>query len=164
MTKARAPLTFEQAIALIGGTIGFDVAGAAVDRSDRTVYDWSDPTKPGLPTPIQCVALDRAYIAGGGKEGAPILESYALQVEVALQDSRACTLALAEDIANAARESADAIAASVLVAHPGAAPAAIYRAIAESEDACGTFARVIARLKSFLPGNRADQERSGDQK
>ncbi|HEX7856015.1 MAG TPA: hypothetical protein VF503_20220 [Sphingobium sp.] len=161
MTKPRAPLTFGLAITTIAGVIGWPEACRITKRANRTLRLWSETDKKGSPTLQQALALDAAYIAAGG-ERAPILESYALQIEVLLADSIACRLELAGDIAEASREAGEAIAFSIAVAQPGASPGAIHRAIAETEEAAGRFARLLARLKSFLPGNGAVQGLSGE--
>jgi hypothetical protein len=82
-------------------------------------------------------------------------------MDVVLTKSSACKIALAEDIAATVRENADAISFSIPVTQPGATPSAIRRAIAETEEAIRALTRLLARLKSFLPGNGAAQANSG---
>lgn len=163
MTKLRAPLSFSMAITRIAGLIGWEEAARIVTRAERTVRLWSESDIGGTPTLAQALALDMAYRAAGG-QGAPILESYALQVEVALTDALACQLALADAIASVATESADAIASSIAVTRPGISPTLVHHAIAETEQASGALTRLVGRLKSFLPGNAAVQAMSGDMK
>lgn len=161
MTKLRAPLSFSQAITRVAGLIGWDEAARVTRRAKRTVRHWSESDRHGTPTLDQAFALDRAYLAAGG-EGAPILECYARQLDVAVAQSFASRAALADDIAATARESADAISCSIHVTQPGATPTAIHRAIAETEEASGAMTRLLGRLKSFLPGNGAALETMGD--
>ncbi|MFT3967383.1 MAG: hypothetical protein QM690_16025 [Sphingobium sp.] len=160
MTKVRAPLSFGLAITRIAGLIGWKEAARLARRSPRTIRHWSDSEKKGTPTLEQAIALDAAYIAAGG-EGAPILSAYAMQIDAALAMALACRTALVHDIAAATRETADAIAHSIQAAQPGSTPQAVYRAIAETEEGVGALHRVLARLKSFLPGNGAGMERAG---
>lgn len=161
MTKPRAALAFGQAITRIAGLIGWEEAARIVGRKERTVRHWSETDRKGSPTLEQAMQLDVAYIAAGG-EGAPILDSYALQIEVMSANALACLQELADDIAEASREAGEAIAFSIAVAKAGAQPPAIHRAIAETEEATGQFTRLLARLKSFLPGTVAVQGMSGE--
>lgn len=160
MTKVRAPLSFSQAITRVAGLIGWDEAARITRRAKRTVRYWSESDRHGTPTLDQAFALDRAYMAAGG-DGAPILECYSRQLDVALTDALACKIALADDIATTARESADAISCSIYVTQPGASPTVIHRAIAETEEANVATTRLLGRLKSFLPGNGAGQAHPG---
>lgn len=160
MTKARAPMSFSLAITRIAGLIGWEEAARVTDRSERTVRLWSESDAGTMPTLDQAMALDRAYLAAGGGE-ALILESYGRQIDVAIAAALASQHTLADDIAEAARESGEAIAFSLRVAQPGATTSEIYRAIAETEEANGACTRLLARLKSFLPGNAAEQDNKG---
>lgn len=102
------------------------------------------------------MALDKAFMAAGGGF-APILESYARQLDISLVDTLACREALADEIAQATQETADAISSSIHVTLPGSTPTEIYHAIKETEEASGAMSRLLTRLKSFLPGNGAVQ-------
>jgi len=156
MTKVRAPLSFSLAITTAVGVIGWDQAAKITRRSKRAVRYWSESDQGGLPTLDQAMALDKAFMAAGGGF-APILESYARQLDISLLDTLACRAALADDIAQATQESADAISSSIHVTLPGASPTEIYHAIKETEEASGAMNRLLTRLKSFLPGNGAAQ-------
>ncbi|HWJ69150.1 MAG TPA: hypothetical protein VNS79_03760 [Sphingobium sp.] len=153
-------MTFSLAITRIAGLIGWEEAARATDRSERTVRLWSEGDAGTLPSLDQAMALDRAYLAAGGGE-ALILESYARQIDVAMAAALACQRSLSDEIAETARESAEAIASSIRVTQPGATATAIYHAIAETEEASGACTRLLARLKSFLPGNVAEQDQQG---
>jgi hypothetical protein len=161
MTKLRAPLSFSLAITTAVGLIGWDQAARLTRRSKRAVRYWSESDKASLPTLDQAIALDRDFLARGGGF-APILESYARQLDISLVDTLACREALADDIAQVSLESADAISSSIHVTLPGASPTEIYHAIKETEEASGAMNRLLTRLKSFLPGNGAAQGISGE--
>lgn len=163
MTKLRAPLSFSLAITTIAERIGYKSAASITGRALRTIRHWSDSDRRGTPTLDRAIALDRAFIdAGGGY--APILESYARQLDVALVDAVACRTALAEDVAAASRECGDAIAHCIQALRPGATPAEILRAIVETEEADAIWPRVIGRLKALQPGNGAGREANGESK
>lgn len=154
MTKPRAPLTFARAITTVAGHLGWQETAKIAGRSDRTVRLWSESDQATTPTLAQAVALDRAFIQAGGGF-APILESYARQLDVQLAKSMACHAALAADIATATVETADAISSSIHAMQMDAAAARIHHAIAETEDASSALQRLLCRLKSFLPGHPA---------
>lgn len=161
MTKTRAPLSFSLAIATAVGPLGWDAAARITRRAARTVRHWAESDRKGTPTLDQAIALDRAFMEVGGGF-APILESYARQLDVALAPSMACHAALGDDIAAMSRETADAIAASIHIIQPGASPTAVHHAIAETEEAGVRLTRLLGRLKSFLPGNSAGQGTAGN--
>jgi hypothetical protein len=160
MTKLRTPLSFSRAITTIAAAIGWEAAAKVTGRSVRTVRHWSESDRHGTPTLDQALALDRAFIAAGGDHG-PILSSYGLQLDVALVDAVACRTALAEDIAATTRETGDAISHCIQALHPGATPAQIYRAIAETEEADALFPRLLGRLKPFCPALGPDAKPLG---
>lgn len=156
MTKPRVPISFGQAIARIAGVIGWDEAGLLCGRAGRTARLWSETDKTASPTLEQAIALDSAYLAAGGL-GAPILECYALKVDVQLADSLACRIALTEDIGTLARESGEAISFALLAARPGSTPKDMHRALGEAEEAVSLHHRIMARIKGLLAGNGASQ-------
>jgi len=161
MTKVRAPLTFSLAITTAIGLIGWDQAAKITRRSKRAVRYWSESDKASMPTLDQALALDRAFMEAGGAYP-PILESYARQLDVALANTMACRAALADDIAQASLETADAISSSIHAMQHGASPTEIHHAIKETEEASGSINRLLTRLKSFLPGNGAAQAKLGE--
>jgi hypothetical protein len=161
MTKLRAPLSFSLAITTAVGLIGWDQAARLTRRSKRAVRYWSESDKASLPTLDQAMALDQDFLARGGGF-APILESYARQLNISLVDTLACREALADDIAQVSLESADAISSSIHVTLPGASPTEIYHAIKETEEASGAMNRLLTRLKSFLHSNGAAQGTAGE--
>jgi hypothetical protein len=151
MTKPRAPLTFSLAITTIAGRIGWKAAAAVSRRSMRAVRYWSESDQAPMPTLDQAIALDRAFIeAGGGC--APILESYARQLDIQLTRSMACRAALASEIALASLETADAISSSIHAMQADASPTIIHCAVKETEEASNALQRLLCRLRSFLPG------------
>jgi len=160
MTKLRAPLSLSLAFMTVVDRIGWAAAASITGRAVRTVRHWSESDKKGTPTLDQAIALDRAFILAGGGY-APILESYARQIDVAMGEVEACREALAEDIALASRESGDAFSHCIKALQPGASPAQIQRAILETEEADAVFPRLIGRLKALLPGNGAGAEARG---
>lgn len=160
MTKPRAPLSFGLAIRTVVELVGPKRAAHIVRRAVRTVQHWSDSERRGLPTLDQAIALDRAFVAAGGGY-APILESYARQLEMDVVDQVACRAALAEDIALVSRESGDALGHCIQALQSGAAPAVIHRAISETEEVDALIPRLLGRLKALLPTNGVGSEDRG---
>lgn len=149
MTKLRAPLSFAQAIKRIGGVVEFKDCAALVGRSVRAVQLWSEDDRDGCPTLEQAFALDLAYRKAGG-EGAPILESYAAQLDVAIADELACRTRLIAIIGDTAQECGEAYKHALVVAMPGATPAEVHRAITETEEAAGRITALLRSLTRFL--------------
>lgn len=160
MTKPRNPLCFSAAVMDIIDRIGLNAAKSATGRGERMVGYWSESDMPALPNLDQAVALDRAFMAAGGTYP-PLLQHYARQLDAVMIPATACTAALAADVAAISRETAEAIADALAVMQPGATPAVIDHAIAEATEASALFAPFIARLSSFLPGNRAGRFLAG---
>lgn len=161
MTKARAPLSFPRAIGTAVGLIGLEVAARLCRRAKRSLRHWMDPDRGVTPSLAQAIALDRAFIAAGGGY-APILESYARQLDAALADGFGCRIALANDIAAASKETGEAIAFAIQALQPGATPGTIRRALSEVEEALPLMPRVLGHLASLLPGKRAAQLSTGE--
>lgn len=118
MTKARQPLTLEDAITRVAARIGWAEAGEAVGKVDKVVRNWSDPDMAREPTFSEMLALDAAYLRAGGGEP-PILTAYARLLNC--QDLVPADAAqLAEITGKAARETGEALAALIAASQPGA--------------------------------------------
>lgn len=149
MTKARAPLSLDAALARIAGQLpeGWDDMARIANRQTRTVRNWGDPDTPEQ-VPVDCaIALDLAYIAAGGS-GAPIFETYALKLELAEADKfgdRHQLLRTAQDVA---RETGEANAAIIGAAHPAATEADRQRALREAVEARDALNQAIPLLST----------------
>lgn len=161
MTKAREPLTFSLAISSIAELIGWKTAARVTRRAVRTVRHWSESDRRGLPTLDRAIALDRAFIAAGGGY-APILDSYARQLDVVVVDGAVCREAMAELVAIASRETGEAIALCIQALQPGASPAVVDRAIVETEEVAGIIPRMLGCLALLRRRNRAAREPMGE--
>ena len=154
MTKPREPLTFALAITTICGRIGWKEAARIADRSERTIRYWSESDHTPTASIQQAIDLDRAYLEAGGSE-APILESYARQLDIHLAQLLPDRAAFAAELANATLETAQAISSSISAMNGNAGPSHIHHAIRETEEAGTAIQRLLARLRSFLPGVHA---------
>ncbi|WP_439569080.1 hypothetical protein [Sphingopyxis sp.] len=147
MTKARAPLSIDAALARIAGqlTNGFDDMARVAGRQVRTVRNWSDPDT-AEQVPVDCaIALDLAYIAAGGS-GAPIFEAYALKLELADAAKFGDRHQLLRHAQDVARETGEANAAIIGAAHPAATKTDRARALAEATEAREALNQVIPLL------------------
>lgn len=153
MTKLRPPSSIDAALSRIAGLVPDGWAGmaAVVDRRERTVRNWGDPDTPES-IPLECaIALDLAYIDAGGV-GAPIHETYALQLDLQLQTRYGDALQLAALNADFIREAGEAGAAMIQATAPGAPERLKRNALRESEEAATALSRTIAALRRMMPG------------
>ncbi|MBP7336892.1 phage regulatory CII family protein [Niveispirillum sp.] len=76
MTKARHPLSVEQALHEVLGLLGTAEAGAVTGKSATILRNWADPDNDAYRLPMEAaMALDRACILAG-HERAPLLLAY----------------------------------------------------------------------------------------
>lgn len=150
MTQLRAPLTFSAAMTRVAGVIGWPACAAMADRNERTVRYWSEDASNATPPIALALELDAAYQAAGG-DGAPFLDAFAHQLERSRDEQTACRRELADAIAEVAKESGDAIAASIEITSSNASPLSTLRASAEVGQLLSACHRLAKRLAPFLP-------------
>lgn len=152
MTKIRAALTFEAALAKVAGVIGWSEVARICARKERAVRAWSEVEIPAGVTMDRALALDVAYTTAGG-DGAPFLSVYALRLQADTIAAQACSEELARKTVAAIKEGGEAHAALVAASRPGATQA--DRAIAEKEvvEAVDALANTLAILRA---GRRND--------
>lgn len=149
MTKVRAPLSIDAALARIAGHMpkGYDDLAQVTGRAVRTVRNWGDPDTPEQ-IPLDCaIALDLAYIAAGG-DCAPLFETYSLKLEMASMERFACNIALARHTADVIREGGEAHSALVRATLPGATRADREDALRECSEAMDFLKRVFPLLEA----------------
>ncbi|MCZ4341543.1 hypothetical protein O4H52_08020 [Sphingomonadaceae bacterium G21617-S1] len=130
MTKARAPLSIEQAIQRVVGELGDDGVEAATGHKPPVIRNMSDPDHPREISLKDAIALDVAFRNAGGV-GLPFHQCFSHQLKIEAAATAADARALARQAAIAAKESGDANAALMLAMAPGATEA--DRAIARRE-------------------------------
>jgi hypothetical protein len=148
LTLARDPLTFQHALTRIGAVLTTAEMARVVRRSERLVHKWMHPDERAAPTLFQALALDMAYAAAGG-DGAPILETYAQQLESELGRQVASTIALSSALAVAAKECGEAIAHGLAASQPGSGPRVAHQAVVQAVEAQSAMAVVVRRLSSL---------------
>jgi hypothetical protein len=151
MTKLRAPLSIDAALARIAGHLpgGWDDMAKAAGRQAHTIRAWGDPEKPDA-IPLPCaIALDVAFRSAGG-HGAPLFDAYEALLDQALSDQFADQHELAHVTANAIKEVGQAESALIIAALPGATDEQIAAAEREAEEglaALNTAANTVKRLR-----------------
>lgn len=148
MTVPRTPDTSADAVLQIAGRIGYTAAAKIVGRSTACIRDWTNEATTSCPSFAQAVALDAAYIAAGG-ENAPLHDAYAVQLEIVVAERTACARSLSREVAAAARECGEFIAASLSVCQPDHSPNDVQRALIEADEAESKIATIKRRLFSF---------------
>jgi hypothetical protein len=149
VTVPRTPDTAADAVLQIAGSLGYEAAAAAAGRSVACIRDWTNEATTSCPSFAQAIALDAAYIAAGG-ENAPLHDAYAAQLKITVEARTACARALSGEVATAAREFGEFIAASLPVCQTGHSPNDVQRALLEADQAETAIATIKRRLFSFL--------------
>lgn len=149
MTKLRAPASIDAALARIAGQLpdGWAAMAAVARRAPRTVRNWGDPDTPEQIPLDAAIALDLAYQAAGGI-GAPLYETYTMQLELPASERFASRHQLARLAAEYIRESGEAGAALVNAAQPGADHLEFRAAEREVLEALTVLQRAIHQLAS----------------
>lgn len=145
MTKARSPLSIEDALDRIAGQIpgGKNAMATIVDRQPRTVRNWGDPETPES-IPMDCaIALDIAFQQHGG-EGAPIFETYATLLDVARAQRFGDEFELSHRTQAAIKEGGEAFAALVAASRPGSS-------VQERQSAAREVLEAVDGLNKTLP-------------
>lgn len=147
MTKVRAPLTIDAALARIAGQLpgGWKDVAKSAGRKERTARNWGDPDTPEQ-VPMDCaICLDLAYQEAGG-DGAPIFETYAHQLELAAEQRFADRAELGKLASEIILECAEANAAIVAAAQPGACDKARQIGLKEVDEAIRVLKRALPLL------------------
>jgi hypothetical protein len=161
VTKLRAPVTFENALTVVAGVIGWARVAEICGVAERTARNWSEPDTTAGITLEAALRLDVALHAAGG-EGAPFFRCYATRLDV--ESLAACPgrEALIAGAAVASKESGEAVAASLVATKPGARSIDFALAERELEEAIAAktnlLAAVRARRKIVELGERPDED------
>jgi hypothetical protein len=155
MTKIKAPLSIDAALARIAGQFedGYKDLARIVDRHESTIRAWGNDDKPDqqISLPI-AIALDIAYQKEGG-EGRPLFETYALQVEVAREQAFAGEIELMHRVCLLIKEGAEANEAVVLASLPSATPRDRAHAMRQLQDVVREATSTIALLSLAADAN-----------
>ncbi len=148
MTKTRAPVTFENALARIAGQIGWEKVGEVLGIKERMARYYGEPDSPFAPERLllsQVIALDVAFQLGGG-DGAPMYETYGLMLKARMAEQFADKAALGILTIDVIREGSEAHAALVRAQLPGATDQDRALAAGETEEAIAALTRTLPLL------------------
>ena len=145
MTKCRAPLSIDAALTEIAAHLpgGLTEMAEITGRAPHLVRAWGDPDRREQIPLRDAILLDTAYRAAGGS-AAPLFAYYTSRLDTAGALAPAGAAALLGQAATVIRECAEAQAALLQAAAPGAPRAASTTAGREIEEA-------IAALHAALP-------------
>jgi len=155
VTKVRAPLTLDRALARIAGQLpgGWLEMGKLVDRSERQVRAWGDPDSPDVINMPAAIKLDIAFQGAGG-QGAPIHDVYALLLQTGRSEAFADQLDLAVHASVAIREQAEAACAQIRCTMPGAEAKDIATAVRETEEAIDAATATLTVLRRTMAASQ----------
>ena len=145
MTLPRRPATFARALAQIADLLGWDGCAEVLGKSESHVRKLGAPDTERELSLRDAVRLDAAYRRAGG-EGAPLLECYALKLDMGapvIPANQDCILTGAK---RAAKENGEAIAAAISLATSTDDPVARQDAIREIEESIAENTRLLARI------------------
>lgn len=151
MTKHRPPLTFDAALARVVGQLpgGYDDAARVAHRAVSTVRNWGIPDRDEVVPIDAALALDVAYRTAGGI-GAPFLEAYTAQIELALASRYAGADELLQLLPEVLRENSEAEVAIVSAAGAQAGPRDYRETLREIDEAMGRFQQARQLVQSLL--------------
>lgn len=157
MTKQRAAFTFENALTKVAGHIGWSAVAEICGVAESTARNWSDPDTTASITLDAALKLDCAWHEATGGDGAPFLTTYAMRFDFESLAAGPGRAALLTSVARAAKESGEAVAATLMAAGPTAGRAdfaVAEREIEESVEALkSSLAALRARRKAVEEGN-----------
>lgn len=143
MTKQRAPLTIDAALTRIAAQLpgSWDEMAEITGRRRGTVRSWADPDRREQIPLRDAALLDEAYCAAGGT-GAPLHAWYAARLHKCGALTPPSQAARLSQIAAAIRECAEATAAMLEAAQPGAGHQAQAVALRELDEAIAELHRL----------------------
>ena len=156
MTKHRAPLTIDAALARIAGQLGdWGRVAQAVDRSESLVRAWGDPERrETIPLP-DAVKLDLAYRDAGG-DGSPFFETMAYLLDQAGMFRFADEIALGRLAAHVIRECGEASSMLVLSAQPGSNLSDFRDTLVHVDEAIDAYQRARVLVAALANGGQLD--------
>lgn len=146
MTLHRAPVTFERALATIAGELGWDGCADVLGKSESHVRKLGAPDTEREISLRDAMRLDQAW-RRSGRQGAPLLECYALKMDIALPGASAPEPGhIAHGAGIAAKETGEAVAAAIEMAADLSNPKVRRRALKETEEGISALTRLLAQI------------------
>lgn len=151
MTKLRRPVTFERALTRIADELGWDGCAAVLAKSESLVRKMSDPDIERELSLRDSLRLDAAWRRAGGS-GAPLLECYALRLEIETSAARASADEILVAIGDSARETGEAVSAALDAINNMTSPAHRDRALREIEEGRVALGRLAEQISAVPDG------------
>ncbi|WP_439539497.1 hypothetical protein [Sphingomonas sp.] len=148
MTKARPPLSIENALFQVLGRIGIDEAARLTSRSTDYLRSLSDPENRYRLTCEDALTLDDAHQALTGER--PIYETMGLMIEARNATRFADVAELRRRAVTVIMEAGQAHAALVAATCDGASDKELLAFIREGEESVGETTSAIAAAKAML--------------
>ncbi|HKY80855.1 MAG TPA: hypothetical protein VJM09_05215 [Sphingobium sp.] len=147
MTKRRAPLSIDAALARIAGQLhgGWTEMADVAGYVERTVRAWGDVDREEQINLPSAIRLDIAFQAAGGT-GAPIFEAYGDMVRAAQADAFGSKQELHREAIALIKENGEAEMALLEAALPGSGPAEEAKAQRELLEVRSFVDRMLLRL------------------
>jgi hypothetical protein len=133
MTKLREPMSFERALDTIKTLIGWDGCASVLNKTESAVRKMSDPDIERTISIRDARRLDQAYRRAGGA-GAPMLETYASQLDMGDSDGVAAPDVILTAIRASVKECGEAVAAALEAVNGGASRQNRVDALREIEE------------------------------
>ena len=147
MTIPRRPVTFENALWRIAGLLGWDGCASAIGKSESHMRKLGAPDTERELSLNDARRLDAAWRRAGG-EGAPILECYALALDMGAPTEPACPDRMIASAGKAARETGEAIAAALALATDTGNATARLDAMREIEEGMAELQHLLAAIRA----------------
>lgn len=147
MTKRRAPLSIDTALARIAGTVpgGWAAMATATGYHERTVRGWGDPDRDEKAPLPACVTLGILFRQSGGV-GDPLLEAHGDLVGAADAAAFGDKQELHRETMELMRETHEAEIALLVLTQPDAGDAELAVAQKEALEGRNRFDRMVAKL------------------
>lgn len=145
MTIVRRPATFARALAEIADLLGWDGCAEVLGKSESHVRKLGAPDTEREISLRDAVRLDAAFRLAGG-DGAPLLECYALKLDLHMAVKAAGPGCMLEGAALASKETGEAIAAAIQLAGNAADHQTRMHAAKEIEEAITQLTRLLTSI------------------
>lgn len=149
MTIIRKPVTFERALSTIAELLGWDGCADVLGKSESHIRKMGTPDTDRELSIRDAVRIDAAYRRAGG-EGAPLLECYALKLDMHVAADVACTETMLTGAQAVAKESGEAVAAIIALSRNLSDPKSRLDALRETEEAITHLSRLATRIGATI--------------
>jgi hypothetical protein len=149
MTKLRDPVTVENTLLMVMGTITVERAAEVTDRSPGYIRALSNPDTRERLAFEDAIKLDVEWRAQG-QEGYPLLETYERILQSQAETRFASAAAIGRLACIVAKEAGEATAALVEASMPGATRATWKAALRELEEADQANGPAMALLRELI--------------